>query len=91
MKVRIVLYISLVLVFGLISVGGASAADGLIWANRAGGAHADFGYAATTLSDDSVVVTGFFRESATFGPDETNETLLASPGDGGRRRFHRAL
>jgi len=39
------------------------------------------GYHATTLSDDSVVVTGSFRGTATFGPGEPNQTVLDTNGD----------
>ncbi len=59
-------------------------ADGtLAWAKRAGGAGYDLGYGITSLSDDSVVVTGFFGatcygvlESATFGEGEPGEVTL---------------
>ncbi len=50
----------------------------LIWASRAGGAERDLGYGITTLSDNSTVVTGYFRGSAIFGEDEPNETVLNS-------------
>ena len=52
----------------------------LIWAKRAGGAAYDHGYAITTLSDNSTVVTGYFEESATFGPGEPNMTVLTPVG-----------
>jgi uncharacterized delta-60 repeat protein len=55
--------------------------DGTInWARRAGGSSTDEGSAVATLSDDSSVVTGYFRESATFGPVEENETILTTAG-----------
>jgi len=50
----------------------------LIWAKRAGGTGSDNGYAVTTLSDDSTVVTGGFKHSATFGEDEANKTVLVA-------------
>ena len=55
----------------------------LIWAKRAkpGRGAADKGYGITTLSDNSTVVTGYFNRSATFGPDEPNETILTSAGN----------
>ncbi len=59
--------------------GGILGGD-LIWAKRAGGTHSDYGRAITTLSDNSTVVTGIFYDSATFGPDEPNETVLTSAG-----------
>jgi uncharacterized delta-60 repeat protein len=60
----------------------------LAWAKRAGGPGgffflgAESGYGITTLSDNSTVVTGWFFESATFGPGEPNETVLTSVGQG---------
>jgi uncharacterized delta-60 repeat protein len=50
----------------------------LAWAKRAGGSDADRGYGITTLSDDSTVVTGDFSNTATFGPGESNETILTA-------------
>jgi uncharacterized delta-60 repeat protein len=50
----------------------------LIWAKRAGGTDSDMGYAISVLSDDSIVVTGYFSWTATFGPGEENETVLFS-------------
>ncbi len=55
----------------------------LAWAKRTGGT-SDFyeaGKGITSLSDNSVVVTGWFTESATFGPGEPNQTILTSAGD----------
>jgi hypothetical protein len=57
----------------------------LAWAKRAGGTsgdknHGDVGKGITALSDNSTVVTGWFYESATFGPGEPNETVLTSAG-----------
>lgn len=53
----------------------------LIWAKRAGGTSGDIGNGITTLSDNSVVVTGEFRDTATFGEGEVNETVLISAGN----------
>ena len=59
----------------------SAAGDGdLIWAKRAGGMLVDSGYAVTTLSDNSTVVTGYFEDSATFGPGESSESVLVSDG-----------
>ncbi len=55
--------------------------DGTLeWAIRASGANFEAGYGITTLSDDSIVVTGHFKDSATFGEWELNETILVSAG-----------
>jgi len=54
----------------------------LAWAKRAGGMTSERGYGITTLSDDSTVVTGFFKDSPTFGEGEPNETVLVSAGIG---------
>ena len=53
----------------------------LKWAKSAGGASGDDGgNAITMLFGNLVVVTGYFSGSATFGPGETNETILTSTG-----------
>jgi len=52
----------------------------LIWAKRAGGANDDKSLAITTLSDNSTVVTGIFSGTTTFGPGESNQTVLTSAG-----------
>ena len=52
----------------------------LAWAKRAGGTDADYGYAITSLSDNSTVITGEFWGSATFGSSEANQTVLDSIG-----------
>jgi hypothetical protein len=46
-----------------------------VWATRAGGTSGDGGYAVSTLSDGSVIVTGNFVGTATFG-----STTLTSAG-----------
>lgn len=58
----------------------------LTWAKRAGGvslysSENEIGHGITTLSDDSIVVTGIFYGSATFGKGEPGETVLVSYGD----------
>jgi len=50
----------------------------LAWAKRAGGTAGEGGFGITTLSDDSTIVAGGFSGSATFGPGETNQTILTS-------------
>jgi uncharacterized delta-60 repeat protein len=55
--------------------------DGTLqWAKRAGGSNSPWSNSITTVSDNSTIVTGYFYESATFGPDESNETILTSAG-----------
>ncbi len=55
--------------------------DALIgWAVRAGGSGDDESEGITSLPDLSLVVTGAFENTATFGPLEPNETMLASNG-----------
>ena len=55
-----------------------SLSGSLNWAKRAGGVLGDIGFAVTTLSDDSTVMTGIFLGSSTFGPGETNQTVLTA-------------
>jgi uncharacterized delta-60 repeat protein len=52
----------------------------LAWAKKAGGTNNEAGSGFTALSDDSIVVTGYFNETAIFGPGEANETQLVSSG-----------
>ena len=52
----------------------------LDWAVRAGGIKSDQGRSITALSDNTTIVTGIFEDSAIFGKDEPNETILDSPG-----------
>jgi uncharacterized delta-60 repeat protein len=55
--------------------------DGTLnWAKRAGGTGWDSGRAVSVLSDDSIAATGYFTGTATFGPNEENETALSSAG-----------
>ncbi len=70
------------------------------WARKAGGQLIDRGRAITTLSDNSIVVTGEFSQAfcpndyhnipAVFGEGEANETTLIDPhlGDIFIARFH---
>ncbi|MCX6645371.1 MAG: hypothetical protein NTY09_03300, partial [bacterium] len=54
----------------------------LAWAKRAGGPSGfDGGNGITTLSDNSTVVTGTFYLSSTFGPGESNQTVLSFTGE----------
>ena len=52
----------------------------LIWAKQARSTFAAWGYGVATLPDDSLVVTGGFIHTATFGKGEPNETILDSTG-----------
>jgi len=51
------------------------------WVKRAGGSDNDSGYAITTRSDNTTIVTGYFKNTAIFGKDETFETPLVSAGE----------
>ncbi len=64
----------------LLSVGEPSSSGNLLWAKRAGGVLGDIGFAVTTLSDNSTVMTGIFLGSSTFGPGEANQTVLTATG-----------
>ena len=58
-------------------------ADGsLVWARQAGGPGDDEATGVISLLDDSVVVTGHFQLTATFGAGEPNEAMLTSAGLG---------
>ena len=52
----------------------------LAWVARAGGTQRDRGQAIATLPDGSAVVTGEFKEDATFGSGEPTESTLTSAG-----------
>jgi uncharacterized delta-60 repeat protein len=52
----------------------------LAWAKRAGGTNYDYGSGITALSDDSLIVTGDFQATATFGYNTPNVTYLVSAG-----------
>jgi uncharacterized delta-60 repeat protein len=55
--------------------------DGTLdWVIRAGGINVDEGFGIASLSDNSLVVTGRYRDIATFGQDELNQTVLTSAG-----------
>ncbi len=54
----------------------------LDWAKRAGGSGNDEGLAMATAGSNHPVITGTFRNTATFGPSEPNETMLTSNGMG---------
>jgi uncharacterized delta-60 repeat protein len=59
-------------------------ADGsLVWAKRAGGGggtSGDWGFDIAAFLDDSVALTGFFHQTATFGEGEANQTSLTATG-----------
>ena len=52
--------------------------DSIVWAKRAGGTGSDSGLGIAVDGSGNSYVTGDFRDSATFGPGETNETTLIS-------------
>lgn len=54
--------------------------DPLVWAVQAGGSGFDRGLDIAALSDGSVVVAGYFEQTATFGAGEPGETVLSSAG-----------
>lgn len=57
-------------------------ADGtLAWAVRAGGSSPELGLGIAAFADESMIVTGRFRGSATFGAGEANQTTLNANGD----------
>lgn len=49
---------------------------GFITATRAGGPNSETGRGIAALSDSDVFSTGYFGGSSTFGPGESNETIL---------------
>lgn len=51
----------------------------LAWVKRAGGGGSDQGTAVALDSLGNIYVTGFFSNSATFGPGELNQTVLTGP------------
>jgi len=59
------------------------ASDGsLLWARHAGGIARDHAYDSDVLSNNTAIVTGFFKETATFSPGEDGEVTLTSRGHG---------
>jgi len=48
----------------------------LAWAKRVFGDYRNVGYAITSLSDDSTIVTGYISGTSIFGYNEPNETIL---------------
>jgi uncharacterized delta-60 repeat protein len=50
----------------------------LAWVTQAGGENSDVGFGAATFLDGSVVVSGLFRGTATFGAGEANQTVLTT-------------
>ena len=64
-----------------IFIAGYNSDGTLKWAKHAGSSGWDDGYGITSLSDDSCVVTGRYKDNATFGPGEFNETILISSGN----------
>jgi uncharacterized delta-60 repeat protein len=57
--------------------------DGTLgWAKKADGSGWDYGSSIAVLSDGSALATGWFRDTATFGSGESEETVLICAGDG---------
>jgi uncharacterized delta-60 repeat protein len=52
----------------------------LAWAKRAGGPGEDGAFSIAVYADGSAVVTGYFSDTATFGPGEPNEVAVPSVG-----------
>lgn len=52
----------------------------LVWAKSAGGSSFDTAEDIALDGAGNIYITGFFSDSATFGPSETNETTLTSVG-----------
>ena len=63
-----------------IFVAKYEASGDLVWAKRAGGTSTDEGHGIAVDGAGNSYVTGDFRDSATFGPGETNATTLTSAG-----------
>ncbi len=78
-KARYLLLAALSLCF-IPQMSPALRAQDLVWAKRAGGTGLDSGVGTAVDGAGNSYVTGFFRDSATFGPGETNETTLTSAG-----------
>ena len=64
-----------------IFVAKYDASGDLVWAKRAGGTSRDSGEGIAVDGSGHSYVTGYFEDSATFGPGETNETTLTGAGD----------
>jgi uncharacterized delta-60 repeat protein len=54
----------------------------LAWAKKASGEFSNHGYAIAGLPDNSSVIIGLFKDTATFGEGESNQTELTSEGKG---------
>lgn len=63
-----------------IFVARYDAAGDVIWAKSAGGVGEDSGASIAVLNDDSVVVTGQFKQDAVFGQDDGNPVTLSGQG-----------
>ncbi|MCB9069668.1 MAG: SBBP repeat-containing protein [Calditrichae bacterium] len=73
------LFCWLMLLFTLLTVIPAAAQD-LLWVKSAGGSGNDYGNSIAVDDNGNSYVTGYFRNTATFGTGETNETILVSAG-----------
>ena len=65
-----------------IFVAKYDASGALVWAKRAGGTSFDGGQGIVVDGSGHSYVTGDFRDSATFGPGETNEITLTNAASG---------
>ncbi|NOZ61986.1 MAG: T9SS type A sorting domain-containing protein [Calditrichaeota bacterium] len=52
----------------------------LLWAMRAGGTSGAYGYGISCDGAGNSLITGYFKNTATFGAGESNETTLTSAG-----------
>ncbi len=54
----------------------------LVWVEAAGGESGEIGWGVVALSDGSVMITGQFTETVTFGKGANEKTLIAVEADG---------
>jgi hypothetical protein len=66
--------------FMILAISQSAAAQGVLWAKRAGGTGLDRGWSIAVDGQGSSVVTGLFNGTATFGLGEVNQTTLSSAG-----------
>ncbi len=71
----------ILVLFGIVSLlSSAFASVELHWAKRAGGVSNSLGYRISSFIDGSVIITGYFENTSTFGTGEPNQTSLISAG-----------
>ncbi|MBI3248433.1 MAG: SBBP repeat-containing protein [Deltaproteobacteria bacterium] len=73
-------FLGLVVLGLLVGVSSLSQAQDLFWAKKAGGGGDDRGFGVAVDSSGNSYITGRFQQTAIFGPDEGNQTSLASGG-----------